>query len=124
MFKREQQALTARSLPSLVIDKLNKCDQVWEETLMALEKEPEADLLEGLHHRQLEMPTLMLNALAPHHSDQIHRRSKAMVSVVLEGQQQNFSKDQPKNGVKDRAIPVAPVKNERDGNGGDCKQWS
>ena len=46
----------------VVNDILKKFDQAWEETLMALEKEPEADLVEDLHQRQLEKSTLMQNA--------------------------------------------------------------
>ena len=79
----------------LVSDNLKEFDQAWEETLMALEKEPEVDLVEGLHHRQLEKWTLMQNALALYHSDQVHRkepqsysRLKALFSNVLEEQQQ------------------------------------
>ena len=38
----------------LVNDSRKQFDQSWEEALMALEKEPEANLWEGLYHRQLE----------------------------------------------------------------------
>ena len=44
---------------------------------MALENEPEADLVEGLYHRQLEKWTLMQNALALDHSDQVPKSRKA-----------------------------------------------
>ena len=54
----------------LVNDNLKKFDQACDETLLALEKEPEADLLEGIYHRQLDKPTLMLNVLALYHASQ------------------------------------------------------
>ena len=57
----------------LVNDSLKRFDQSWEETLMALEKEPEGDLVQGLYRRQLEKSTLKQNALARYHSDQVHR---------------------------------------------------
>ena len=77
-------------------DNLKKFVGAWEETLMSLEKKPEADVLKDLHHRQLEKSTLVLNALALDHSDPIHReepkscsRLRAVVPDVLEHQQQN-----------------------------------
>ena len=55
-------------MKELINGALKKFDQAWEEeTFMALEKEPEADLLEGLFHRQLQKSTLMLNDLAKNH---------------------------------------------------------
>ena len=42
----------------LVNGNLKRLGQAWEETLMALEKEPKADLLDGLRHRQWERSTL------------------------------------------------------------------
>ena len=53
MFKREPSASNDLVSVELVNDSLMKFDQVWEETLMALDKTPAADLLEGLDHRQL-----------------------------------------------------------------------
>ena len=47
----------------LVNDKLKQFDDAWEETLMALEEEPEEDLLEGFYSRQLEKSIVMQNAL-------------------------------------------------------------
>ena len=73
------------------------------------------------YHRQLEKSTLVLNASAPHQSEPVDRkqptnysRLKAMVSDVLEDQQQNSLPAHKEQGrVKDRAIRVAPVKNTR-----------
>ena len=76
-------------------------EQAWEETLMALRKEPEEDPLDSLHQRQLEKSTPMQNALALWHSDQVHRKEpksysklKDMVTDVLEDQLVNISKKQ------------------------------
>ena len=78
----------------------------------------------------LETSTLMQNALVLSQVDQVHSeepknysRLKAMVPDVLEDQQQNSFKAQKKGRVKDKAIPVAPMKKAA-GNEGDCKQWS
>ena len=91
---------------------------------MALETGPEADLLHGLYHRQLEKSTVMQKALPPHHADQVHRkkpqshsRLKALVSDVLEDQQQHSLIAQKKGLVKNRAIPVAAVKTKMMGDG-------
>ena len=115
----------------LVNDTLKTFDH-GEENLVALERGPAADLLEGLHHRQLEKSTLMLHASAQYHSAQVHHkepksfsRLKALVTDVLKDQQQHSVKAQQHKGqVQDRAIPVAPVKHPRDVKRGDCKQWS
>ena len=48
----------------LVNDNHEKFEPSWEEPLIALEKEPQGDLLEGLYHRQLVKSTLRQNALA------------------------------------------------------------
>ena len=65
----------------------------WQETLIALEKAPEADLVEGLYLRQVEESTLMPYALTLFLSYQVHRRVpksnsslQAMVSDVWEDQ--------------------------------------
>ena len=50
----------------LVNDNLKKFDQAWEESLMALEKEPEEDPLEGLYHRRVDKSIITQNALALH----------------------------------------------------------
>ena len=112
----------------LASDNFKKFDEAWEENLMALDTEEEgADLMEGLYHPQLEKSTLMLIALALYHYDQVHGKEsetypglKALVSDVVEDQQQNsVTSQQEKGPVKDRAIPVAPAKNN-----GDAKEES
>ena len=62
---------------------------------MALVKEPEEDLPEELHHRQLERSTLMQNAVALYFSDQVLRKELKSYSNLksygyrrLEDQQQ------------------------------------
>ena len=59
---------------------------------MALQKELAEDLVEGLYHRQFEKSTLMQNASALYHSDQVHRKEptcnsklKAVVTEPREG---------------------------------------
>ena len=99
---------------------------------MAPEQESEGDLLEGLDHREMEMLTLMHNALALCHSGQVHRKGpksysslKAMESDALEDQQQNSYIAQIEKGwLKDKAIPVAPVKLTGDGNHGGAQKGS
>ena len=49
-------------------------DVAQENIVMALEKEPGEDLLQGLYHRQLAKSTSMQNASALCHSDQVHRK--------------------------------------------------
>ena len=46
-----------------VDDNLKTFDEARQETLLALEKEPEADLMEGLYHQQLEKSTLVLHCM-------------------------------------------------------------
>ena len=49
----------------LVNDSLKKFDLSWEGTLLALVKAPEADLLEGLHHRQKSFGPLSFRSSSP-----------------------------------------------------------
>ena len=77
-------------------DSLKKFDQASEETLMAMKKATDMALLEVLCYGQLEKSALVKNALAPYHSDQVHRKEtkcytklKAMVPVILTDQQQH-----------------------------------
>ena len=68
----------------LVNDNRTKFDEACEEILMALEKEPEEDLLEGLYHRRLVKSTLLKDALMLFHNDQVHYTElKAIVTEVL-----------------------------------------
>ena len=83
-------------------DNLKKIDEGWENILMALEKEPDDDLLEGFYLQQLERSTSMQNASALYHSDQIHRKEpksstsklRAMATDAPNDQQQNSPTDQ------------------------------
>ena len=75
----------------MVNDNLKKFDHSWEETVMELVKEPEADLAEGLYHRQLEKSTIMLNALALY-SHQVHRKEPKSYSK-LKAMVTHFSED-------------------------------
>ena len=74
---------------------LNIVDQAWEETLVGMQQEPENDFLGSLYHRHLKNTTLLKNALALQHSDQVHRKGqrsstklKAVVKDILEDKQQ------------------------------------
>ena len=72
-------------------DNLKIFDDAWERILMALDKAPEEDCLEGLYHRQLEKSTVMQRALTLCFSDRTHREEpksysklRGMVTDVLE----------------------------------------
>ena len=69
-------------------------DQAWKDTLMVMDSELDVAFVEGLSCRQLEMSTLMKNALALYHTDQVHRKEpqsyrelKTMITDMLEDQQ-------------------------------------
>ena len=113
----------------LVNDSLKKFDSSWEETLTALEKRPEASLLAGHHRRQVETSTLMQTAWRhgipirfTAKSRRATRGLKAMVSDVVEDQQQHYFlvAQKEKGWVNDRAIPVATVKKRRRQKKRDC----
>ena len=61
----------------VVSDNLIKFDESRENTQMALEKEPEDDLLEGFSDRLLEKLTSMQYASALYHSDSGHQNARA-----------------------------------------------
>ena len=109
-------------------DNLKMFDRAWAETWMALDKEPQRNFLESLHHRQLEKSTLVKTALALSYLDQVHRteqkscaKLKALVADILEDQQQETLIE---GRVLDKAIPVVPVTGKGDGHNGECRQWT
>ena len=96
-------------------------DQAWEETLLAMPKEPERDLLESLHHDDQKKSSLIKNASALSHSDLVHRKEpksytklKSLGTDFLEDQLQGTRIAQRERGsVEDEAIPVVPERDRR-----------
>ena len=103
----------------LVTDNLMKFDRSREETMITLEKEPAADLLEDLYHRQLVdshakcLGAILFRSSSPHGAEEL-LEVQGYGLRLFEDLQQNFLLTQEDKGqVEDRSIPVAVTKQRR-----------
>ena len=118
----------------LANDNLNSFDQSWGKTLMALVKASEGDLLESLLTIDSERSPLSCRlpwrSIVPMKftakSWKSYSRLKALVSDVLQDEQQKFSLVSEGNRSCESPSVSSPTceKNKGEEKGGDCKQWS
>ena len=95
---------------------------------MATESELEAASWKVDTIDTLVQSTLMKTVLAFCHSEVHHKEpksytnKKAVVTDVLEDQQETLIAQRGR--VREKAIPVVPVKGQGDSKHGDCRQWT